>query len=341
MLIFRRIILGLLTIVFATLLSTFVISRAVAITIGKPEVIKSSLQKSGFYKELPRQLYGKIQQSTNTKTGTIALNHPIVEEAFLQALSTDRLSKLVESSLDEVYRSLETGSEPRLSLDLAEIKQSFAAIIANKLNARLVGLPTCTSVPTSTDPFEITCLPPGFNIQAESDRIKNELLNSSEFLPQTVITLDTLRSGQLGTDKQAQETHQRIAYVYKWLMRLPLITSLMSLLVAILMIFVAPKRLRGIKQIFIIMITLGACLTIGSLLVQTLVLSELKSRLSSEAPSAIFDTTQAILQRTLHEILICAVAGIVIGLLALIGIAVFRRRKNTTIQQPPSSLSTN
>lgn len=319
---------------------TFVISRAVAGTIGKPEALKSSLSGSGFYENLPKQLYVKLRQSAknNTQIGTVALNRPVVEEAFLQTLSPDRLRQLTESSLDSIYESLETGSEPRFSLDLTEIKQSFAESVANKASSRLAGLPICTSAPASTDPFEITCRPPGLNIQTESDRIKNELLNSHEFLPETVITLDTLRSGQLSKTEQIKEQHQKISNAHQWMMRLPLIAGLLSLLVATLMIFVSPKRLSGIKRVFVVMITVGMGLIAGALLAKTFVIGELKSKLSSEAPLAIFDATQAITLHVLREILIYSASGAIIGLLALIGIAIFRQRNNPTPLAPSKSV---
>ncbi len=343
MLILRRTFVVLLSLLFLASISTFVTSRSLSVVFGRSANIKAQLVKSGLYKDLPPQLYAKFRKSLNPNT-TIAgasIERPEIEAAFLEALSPERMQRLTESSIDTFYNSIASpDANIQLNIDIGEVKQAFADGLAQRIQTRLSSLPVCRTAPVGTDPFTITCLPQGLNIQAESERIKKEVLSNQDFLPQSTISLDTLRNGDLTKTSQPTQSFQIIKNAYRWLMRLPWASGVLSLVLAALIVLVAPRRLNGIRTVFSILLVFGLINVVGITIASKVASSEIKANLSSEAPESIQRAALILFTQLQREIFIYSTAAAALGLAALIGITVFRRRQTnvvTPISRSPSS----
>ncbi len=333
MLVLRRFLVALFGILFVSAISLFVVSRSLSTVLGQPSNVKAQLIKSGFYKDLPEEFYAKIQKSLNPDSTIVGapVSRPEIKEAFLEALSPARLQKLTEASIDTFYSSLASPSgNPQISLDVSEVKQSFADSLAQRVTTRLNTLPVCKSVTGSTDPFEITCRPPGLDIQTESEAIKKNVLSNQDFLPQATVSVDTLQNGDLTKTSQPTQSFQSIKNGYRWLMRLPWIAGILSIVLATLLVLIAPQRLKGAKAVFYILLIFGLLSAIGITLASKIAASEVKANLSSEAPAAVQSAALAFLAQLQREMLIYYAGAAIIGLFALIGIALFRRHTRIT-----------
>jgi hypothetical protein len=153
--------------------------------------INAQLRASGAYANLVPAV---LQTAKSTSTGAQALvpvDQPWVRDAAATAFPASDLEQKGSVVLDSTFAWLRgEKAEPSFTLDFSENKQRLAAEVSGYTQNRLSNLPRCSvdQIPQSVDPFNLNCLPFGINPSIAADRIRDEIANDQNFLPNPVVT---------------------------------------------------------------------------------------------------------------------------------------------------------
>lgn len=117
------------------------------------------------------------------------------------------LQQNVEAVINSMYNWLEGKTDTIvLNLDFSAQKKVFIDALGNEAITRAASLPTCTTqLTTDFDPLSSDCIPSGVNVAAQAEKIKSELSNSKDFLPDTNISSADLTVGDATNKKLISE----------------------------------------------------------------------------------------------------------------------------------------
>lgn len=212
---------------------------------GSPNAIKDVLSKSGAYDQVLDDVLKKAGQD-NQEGEENPLKDPKIQELIKQVFTPQRQQSIVENVADGTYRWLDGKvDKPDFKIDLSDAKVIIADGVATHGIERLKTLPVCKRAPSTIDPFSAECRPPNINYDKEKERLKNEMLNHKDFLPEPVITIDSLakdQSGQTFVDKFG-----KLPDAFRVMKMLPWIFFLVALLAAGGVVFAAESKRKGIS----------------------------------------------------------------------------------------------
>jgi hypothetical protein len=308
----------------------------------QPAHLKQWVSSSGIYKTLPGILLDHADQEQETNDLGVSLKNTEVQKAAKQAFSPQFIQNSTEQFIDGTFNWLDgTVAKPDFSINIGAAKAVFANNIAAYAVQRYQSLPACApnTPPTSDDPLTIDCqVPIGFDINQEAELLKTQITSSKEFLPQSVLTADTL---QQDNPQDSVFTKTAIPKAYKRLQTLPLILGGLALVLAVVIILSAATKAAGIKRVGVVLVAAGLlagfAIWAGSIAVGTLA-DRLAVNSSSDTAviiknmisSAGYAMQRDILQTGLY------VAGSVglVGLLLLGGVSLKTRKKMPKISAP-------
>lgn len=256
---FRKIV----TIIATPLVSIFlliaVILLSLTVTVGKPITIKQWLGDSGMYPALAETAVKEIADSTiSVDNQSVSLDRPEVRAGLQQAITPAFTESAIENVLDGTYVWLQgTTSKPEYAIDIAPLKSVVIDGLAQSARARLARLPACslTAVPTTIDPFTITCQPPALLIELQIAKLRQDLSNNNQLLPDATITADTtLDSEKLAagtaTNSSEQPWYQQaegLPAAYRWTHLGPWIFGALAAGLGIVIIFAARTKRHGLR----------------------------------------------------------------------------------------------
>lgn len=236
---------------------TFLIYMAVVTSIFvlavTPENVKQWLRSSNVYSTVVDDLVKKSQDAVDENTDS--QNTPANEQAQIavkKAFTPEFLQTSTEQFIDGLVPWLEgEASKPTFNIDISGAKQAFIDSFAEQARIRYAGLPVCTpgQAVNTSDPMNIPCQVPGYSIDAEIQKAREELANSEKFLPNTILTADTFKSGE-GTEKKPTfEKLNQVPKAYQWIQRSPIIFGVLALGAAAIVIFLSQARRKGIRRV--------------------------------------------------------------------------------------------
>lgn len=188
---------------------------------------------------------GDVQQDNS---GQMPDSATLIKAAKV-ALPPNVLQENVEAIINAMYDWLEGKTETIvLNLDLTDEKKAFIDALGNEAIARAASLPTCTAEQAGDfDPLSSNCIPSGTNIAAQAEKIKNELANSKDFLPDTNITGEDLTVGEEGAKNLLTEEFKAIPQAYRDAQNSSFIMTVSLLVFAVLIFFLGKTRRSGLK----------------------------------------------------------------------------------------------
>lgn len=232
---------------------------AVASFLGTPETLKQILKDSGAYDNV----VGIVLDETTRQAkddNSVPISDEKIKELVNDVFPPSRLQAITDNVADSTYRWLNGEvSEPDFKIDLRAEKVALAQGIAEYAAERIKKLPQCTSIPTTTDPFEIDCRPPGIDIAAEQKMIEQEFLSNKDFLPETTFTVRDLNKE---SDKTFSEQHQGTADAFMLLKKLPYIFGGLALAFGAAIIFLDKTKRDGLSRVGRILLFSGLFLFI-------------------------------------------------------------------------------
>lgn len=247
--------------ILKTTLFVAALTAAIASTFGSPEVIKNSLDKSGFYDNV---VSGALQGFEEGQGGESREGRPSeertdqhmsldrLETAAQQALPPDTLKSTFEQIVDNIYSWLKGDIEtPDFRIDLSDAKARFITAAGGIVENHVAGLPVCTAAQSQAidvggDVFEWECRPTPVTPQAARTRVESELHNNEDFLKDPVISAEKLKN------KEGQSLFTNTSSApdaFQLLRSLPWILLTASLVLGAVVIALSESQRLGFKHL--------------------------------------------------------------------------------------------
>ena len=243
---------------------------ALVMTFHSPDKIEKSLSDSGVYSTFVDSALQEVQKAVkdNPDNSEVPIADPAIKAAAKQAFTPQLLQTSTESVLNGTYDWLAgKTAEPNFKIDLTNAKQTFANGVGAAAAERVKGLPTCTTaqlqqLTTDTDPFTLTCQPPGFDIIGAQTKVTSDIATSKEFLGAPVITPQSLPKDSKG--KTVFDNLAKAPDVYKWINASPWLLAFFALVSGAITLALYESKRKGIRSLAISMVGSGSFLLIIS-----------------------------------------------------------------------------
>lgn len=262
------------------------------INLTHPAKLEAWLGQSGFYSGVVTKALNDAQQSAsdNSGAGRVSLGDPTVQKAVRSVFSPQLLKQYSSTFLNSNYAWLEgKASSPDFKIDLTAPKQQLAQQVGRQVAARVASLPACSAAQLSqlqatlnTDPLSIPCQLPSLSPQAAGTQAAAQIIGSSNFLNNPIVTANALNPNG---SKQGQPYYQRLSSapkLYRLGQKLPWIFGGVALVGIIGIIFVAPRKRRGVRRVGIVLLEAGAVL-VASKFIADAVFNHLEKRILSNS----------------------------------------------------------
>ncbi len=240
---------------------------------GSSAAVKKALRGSGIYNNFVDTLTSQskdigVSQSDTTSSGLLV--QPQVKQAAKTAFSPAILQSSSEQIIDSMYGWLRGNSaKPDFRIDLSQPKQRFAELAADNAAARAQQLPACSlqqlrELANSTpDPFNVPCLPSGYNISTIRNKVVEDLATNQEFLKDPVITADSLPKDSQG--KSVFDQASGMPKIFHWLLLAPWIIGGFTVLTGGGLVLLYDEKRRGLHTIGVSLLGSGVFLLISTL----------------------------------------------------------------------------
>ncbi len=234
-------------------------------------VVENWLSEGKVYDNFVGELAKTVEkQQANSRGASDSGSDTNVDVAALTraakvAFPPEVLKKNVELVLGGSYDWLENKTDKLvINLDLAQEKLAFIDALGSEAATKLTTLPACPAGTSAEgiDLFSATCLPTGTDINAEVVKLKTELANSKEVLPDTSLSADDIKVNVDGKDKTLGEAFANAPIWYGWLKSSPLILTALVLVGGGLIVLLSRPKINGLKKLAWLFGPVGAVLLI-------------------------------------------------------------------------------
>lgn len=283
----RKIALGISVVLFGPVMVLLAVSFAFSHTAGQAEFVKQTFREAKLYSTLSDLATNEFRLEGEPQSDLIV-------EALKETITPEVIQTAFEQVIDDVYVWMDEGKDKlEFSIDLRPIKQGFMDKLHQKLVVRAQSLPPCTysNPPASTDILELTCLPPGTDVNSAVDQAINELMASGEILQKDELTAenlgnsvpaDTNEEPTTDTNPNAtnsteikgggldQDSLNRLAGMYRLVKKSFPYLAVSAAVLAVGIFFLSKTRLRGVRKISALLLANGALLFVLAIIIQTL-----------------------------------------------------------------------
>lgn len=252
---------------FAVLI-TFAVGGITFARVLTPGNIKQVIQKSGAYNGLVDAVIAQAQQDSSQE-GDNPLKKTEIQAVAKQAITPAFLQSSVENFIDGSYNWLSGKTpEPTFNIDIAKVKQDFAAGLSTYAVTRYSGLPVCArgQRPDTSDFMNVQCRVNGYDIKPDADKKSQEIVaqiqlpgGGNNISPQ-VLKEDAAKNG-----KQVFFANTLFPTLFKINLYFPYIFAGIILLIAVIMLLASKPKTRGVKNVSISLIIASILLFLFSL----------------------------------------------------------------------------
>lgn len=231
----------------------FVLALLFRVTIGNPELVKSTLSESGIYTVTTNNLKEQLRGANADIGGT---DSPIIPNAVDQAIKTGAIQNFIESGIMQTYAWLEGTTEtPQFSLDINQIKTEFADAVAAGLTERAATLPACSARvrPTTSNIFTINCIPPGTDATAEIEKIRQQILatDAEQINSSAPLSAEALTAEKDGQQQPYYQSLKQLPGYYQALKAAIFVITGIFLLMALLIVLLKRPRFMALRTLSI------------------------------------------------------------------------------------------
>ncbi len=251
----RRIMYGLSNSVFRFVLFSAVGIVALMMVFETPQVAKEALNEV--------EAYSRFRAATieaNADNG-FPVKDPTVRKIVDGAFSDAILRNNAEKFIDSIYDWLESDQDnPEFSLDFTGAKKNLADHLGVYASQRLAAQPVCSGNVDAIDPFTSSCKPIFYNEVQLSADIRQSIIDSKEFLPDTVLTAEDLPRNQEGTT--IFERASIVQTIFQFARQAPYYLGAIIALSAAGIIFSGPSKRRGLRSLGLGFVSVGISLMV-------------------------------------------------------------------------------
>jgi hypothetical protein len=245
----RRTFLVFLGAVLPFLLFATAFNFGVLQVVGSPTPVKKILSDSGIYSSVVSSALDQAKTSSNGST-EVSLIDPAIKKAAEESFSPQVVQHSSEQAIDGIFDWLNGKSaQPDFNIDLTSVKSGFAEKVGQAAQAKAATLPKCTSAPTTTDPFGITCLPPGITPAQVGEQAKNDVLNGQGFLEHPNITANSIKNDTTGQSVFDSSKLKDAPKRYQLFKKTPYILLCLVVLTILAIVFLSTSRRKGLRHV--------------------------------------------------------------------------------------------
>lgn len=273
MIIFKRLLLGFVSLLFITLLFATAFDIGFVRIANRPENVKKLIADSGAYETVVPIIltdYKKIDSLNNS----VPTDDPLVKEAINKAIPPSYIKQKAEYNIDAIYAWLDGKSsnpkKPDILVELWPIKSRIADNISTAVYQRLIKLPTCTFAQSRdlyNDGLDWRTLPctymyPPYDINPGNiaGGVKDSIISSNFITSNTsssVITADSFKSNNDNNKSIFEDQLKNAPEQYQKAKKLPLVLSILTIITAAGVVFLSVNWQKGLKHAGIILVVVG------------------------------------------------------------------------------------
>jgi len=248
------------TLVFSlltTLLFSFGFAWSVYHVFSGPHDLELSITRSGIYQSFVSDVLKAQSNTGSSSSNAIPIDQPGVQSVVQSAFSSALLQKDAEQVINATYAWTNgKTSSLQFTIDLSGAKQQLATGIGQYVSSRLAALPVCSAAAlqtmTTVDPFDATCVPPGFDVAAAATATESNVLNS-DFLKNPVITANT----KTGNGQTLNQKFQNAPKAYQHTRQGLAVSFILILALSTATVFLADSRRAGLRRLAVALISIG------------------------------------------------------------------------------------
>jgi preprotein translocase subunit SecE len=261
MIIFKRILLVLLSPVFTMLLFVTALDVGFVRTATHPQTVKDLVAKSGIYDSIVPNL---LQQNDKIPTplGDISTADPQIKSAITSAIPAKTVEQQANTAIDNIYTWLDgKTAQPMFNVGLADQKNQFSDSVSSVIEQRLQNLPACSNAQSlaiarsgSFDALSATCLPKGISPFAAAQSVKLALQNS-DYLSKANISVADIKdsTGQSVFNTKLKDAPKR----YQEFKKTPFILAILTILTGAGVVLLSANWRKGLRHVGITVLLAG------------------------------------------------------------------------------------
>ncbi len=267
----RKLVVLLLSLVLLVSLLGIAFSTSSNMAFSHPDKLESWLNQSKFYDHFVAMVADETEKAAGgtSQSGPASPGDTAIRQAARVAFPPQILQQDVSTFMDSNYAWLEgKTSHPDFMIDLTAGKQSFAAQVGQLVEIRLTGLPVCSNAQLAQlgasqniDYLTITCRPPSLTPQAAAVQTAQQINGGGSLLANPVITASSINPK--GNNSQGRPYYQKFSAapkIYRLGLKLPWILSGLAFLSTLGVVFIAPRKRKGVRRVGVVLLEAGIIL---------------------------------------------------------------------------------
>lgn len=222
---------------------------------SKPEKVKSILEKSSLYTDLPVMIYDQAAK----EAGDIPLENPEIRQIALNVYSPEFAKSSVENSIDGFYGWLEGKSDkPEIAIDFSKKNTELRNKLSKYARKKAVELPTCTFSQLQKikqyDAFNGKCLPPTVNLADIEAEVKKQLSGKDSLFKNAKITAEDIKTNDGEPFYQSlSDLPQSFALVKS----IPVVLIIFAVILVIVIFYISENRISALRRTSRLVLTAG------------------------------------------------------------------------------------
>jgi len=327
------------------------VSVALVMVFGNPSALKQALRDSRAYDNVADSTISDAVTANKDAASTATIPETQIKQAAKTAFTPGVLQSSTEQIIDGVYSWLRANSDkPDFRIDLTGQKQALAESLAGSAADRARQLPACGLQQllelrgTTPDPFNIPCLPPGYDINALRSQAIADITNNQVFLKNPVITADSFPNDSQG--RSVFENVSQAPELYQRLLLAPWVFGGLVLLSGLLLVLLHDNKRAGLKSLGMKLIMSGIFLPIGTAVVSYIsrllgrqVGRQVGRQLTAGLQQAPAEVIRLLSSAVNHKLIWFSAGYIILGALALLSLRLTRKPQQNSVINNPSATS--
>jgi hypothetical protein len=272
----RHIVVYLLSIILLISLLGASLATSSQVTLTHPTKIENWLNQSDIYPNLQQYIAQQAQTSiTESVTGGSSIGSSVIQQAIQSSFSQTLLQQSVSQFISGNYSWLEgKTAAPNFKIDLSGPKTQFGtqvaqAAVLNHISSLAACTPAQTAQLQSANPLLLSCRPTGISLQTEVEFVGQQLSNGGGFLNNSVITANTIGSGNNNGGEPYFKKFAKVPKAYQLTQKLPWILIIVSFIAILGIIYADMKKRRGLRKVGIVVLISGLLLIIDKYVTNT------------------------------------------------------------------------
>lgn len=260
----RKALLVLITPFFLILLYTTAIDVGFVRVGTHPATIKHILAESGVYQSVVPGLLDQAK-TISGGGGDVNLGDPLIKSSAAATFTPQFVQTNAETVLDGTYDWLNGKTPvPDFQIDLTSAKINFANNVSKLVADRLGSLPACTTSAEieGFDAMTSACLPPGMTAASAASTLQSNILGGKGFIDNPVITADSIKNGNNNQPVFTSKNVKKVPAQYQRAKKTPFILGLLTVLVALAIIFLNSSRAAGLRHVGTTLLIVGILLLV-------------------------------------------------------------------------------